>query len=212
MKGKSCHHSGRSSSFALLARFTNDRIPLGWLGFEPLGSSRRFSSWLRGAGRRAQLTQKRRHTPSHLLQGGKLPPHFPGTIDPDRKRTSQDQLVVSTGNDVCPDLRLLRGAQTRSIPEQRLLVKAIAVLLSRSAAIVVADLLQRDLVASPPHQPALSGVAPLATGPVTDDLDQRDLDPSSATQVQLFPTTNLDDVPFFISALPRSVWLTMGPL
>src|SRR5438067_186920 len=187
MKKISRTTSGRGSlvaRFLLFARFTNCRMTCPGLGMKAFGPSRRFSTQLWRSSRRAQLVQKGGQSPSHLRQRRSLGAGLPRSRAPLHQRTSQHQQIVSAGDDVRPALRPLRGTQPWYIPEQLLFVKAIAMLLRVAQAIRRADLGQRSRALAFPDKPTDLGVTSLATGPMTDDLDQRNLDPARRAQVQ----------------------------
>src|SRR5713226_5964698 len=170
--------SGRGSLFArflLFARFTDRPMTCPGLGVKAFGPTRRFSTQLWRSSRRPQLVQKGGHGPSHLRQRRKRGACLPRSIAPLYQRTSQHQQIVSAGDDVCPAFRPLRGTQPWPIPEQLLFVKAIAMLMGVAQAIRRADLGQRSSAIAFPDKPTDLGVTSLATGPMTDDLDQRNL-------------------------------------
>src|SRR6266566_4748365 len=171
--------SGRSALFArfrLFARFTNHWMTGPGLGMKAFGPSRRFSSRLRCSSRSAQLVQKGGHRPSHLRQRRHRGAGLPGSIGPLHQWTSQHQQIVRTGDNVRPAFGALRGAQPWLIPEQLLFVKTIAMLMRVAQAIRRADLGQRSRALAFPDKPTDLGVTSLATGPMTNDLDQRHLD------------------------------------
>src|SRR5438309_3507748 len=183
--------SGRGSLFALFllfARFTNRRMTCPGLGMKAFGPSRRFSPQLWRSSRRAQLVQKGGHSPSHLRQRPNRVACLPRSIAPLHQRTSQHQQIVSADDYLRPAFSALRSTQPWHIPEQLLFVKAIAMLMRVAQAIRRADLGQRGRLVPFPDKPTDPGVTSLATGPMTDDLDHRDLDLASRAQVQMVPT------------------------
>src|SRR5438270_7591266 len=178
--------SGRGSLFALFllfARFTNRRMTCPGLGMKAFGPSRCFSTQLWRSSRRPQLVQKGGHGLSHLRQRPNRGACLPRSIAPLHQRTSQHQQIVSAGDYLRPAFRPLRGTQPWPIPEQLLFVKAIAMLMRVAQAIGRADLAQRSRALAFPDKPTDLGVTGLATGPMTDDLDQRKLDLPSRAQV-----------------------------
>ncbi|HYB00161.1 MAG TPA: hypothetical protein VED37_08075 [Ktedonobacteraceae bacterium] len=198
--------------FPLFARFTNHRMTCPGLGMKAFGPSRRFSTQLWRSSRCAQLVQKSGHRPSHLPQRRNRGAGLPRSVAPLQQRTSQHQQIVRAGDDVCPALRPLRGTQPWLIPEQFLFVKAIAVLMRVAQAIGRADLGQRSRALPFPDKPTDLGVASLATGPITDDLDHRDLDLTSRTQVQVLPTAHLDARSFGVQTFPGLIRFAMAAL
>src|SRR3989440_1335452 len=207
--------SGRGSlvaRFLLGARFTNHRMTGLGLGMKAFGPSRRLSTqWWRSS-RRPQLGQKGGQSPSHLRQRRKRAACLPGSIAPLHQRTSQHQQIVSAGDDVRPAFRALWGTQPWHMPEQLLFVKAIAMLMRVAQAIRRADLGQRSRALAFPDKPTDLGVTSLATGPMTDDLDQRNLDLPSRAQVQVVPTAHLDARPFGVHPFPGLIWFAMAAL
>src|SRR5947209_6230282 len=207
--------SGRGSFFArflLVARFTNRWMTCPGLGMKAFGPSRRFSTQLWRSSRRAQLVQKGGQSPSHLRQRRSLGACLPRSIATLHQRTSQHQEIVSAGNDVRPAFRPLRGTQPWYIPEQLLFVKAIAMLMRVAQAIRRADLGQRSRAIAFPDKPTDLGVTSLATGPMTDDLDQRNLDLTSRAQVQVVPTAHLDARPFGVHPFPGLIRFAVAAL
>src|SRR6266568_5534551 len=196
--------------FWLFVRFANDWMTGSGLGMKAFGPSRRFSAQLRRSRRGAQLLQKGGHGPSHLRQRRKRGAGLPRSIAPLQQRTSQHQQIVSAGHDVRPAFGALRGAQPGLIPEQLLFVKAIAVLMRVAQAIGRANLGQRSRALAFPDKPTALGTASLATGPMTNDLDQRHLDLPSRAQVQVVPTAHLDARPFGVHPFPGLIWFAMA--
>src|SRR2546421_965616 len=124
--------SGRGALFALFllfARFTDHWMTGPGLGMKAFGPSRRFSSLLRRASRRAQLLQKGGHGPSHLRQRRHRGVGLPRSIAPLHQRTSQHQQIVRTSDNVRPAFGALRATEPWLIPEQLLFIKAITMLL-----------------------------------------------------------------------------------
>src|SRR5947209_16196225 len=215
MKKISRTTSGRGALFALFllfARFTNGRMTCPGLGMKAFGPSRRFSTQLWRSSRRPQLLQKGGHGPSHLRQRPNRGACLPRSIAPLHQRTRQHQQIVSAGDDLRPAFRPLRSTQPWHIPEQLLFVKAIAMLMRVAQAIRRADLGQRSRALPFPDKPTDLGVTSLATGPMTDDLDQRNLDLTSRAQVQVVPTAHLDARPFGVHPFPGLIGLAMAAL
>src|SRR5947209_8730439 len=207
--------SGRSALFArflLFARFTNYWMTGPGLGMKAFGPSRRFSSLLRRASRRAQLVQKGGHGPSHLCQRRKRGVGLPWSIAPLHQWTSQHQQIVRAGDNVRPAFGALWGAQPGLIPEQLLFVKTIAMLMRVAQAIGRADLGQRGTALPFPDKPTDLGITSLAIGPMTDDLDQRKLQRARRTQVQVLPTAHLDARSFGVRTFPGLIGLAMAAL
>src|SRR5437868_6506383 len=215
MKTISRTTSGRGSLFArfpLFARFTNHRMTGLGLGMKAFGPSRRLSTQLWRSSMRPQLVQKGGHCPSHLRQRRSLGACLPRPIAPLHQRTSQHQQIVSAGDDVRPALRPVRGTQPWHIPEQLLFVKAIAMLMRGAQAIRRADLGQRSRAIAFPDKPTDLGVTSLPTGPMTDDLEQRNLHPARRGQVQVVPTPHLDPRPFGIKTFPGLIRCAVAAL
>src|SRR5438477_11864641 len=215
MKTISRTTSGRGSLFArfpLFARFTNHRMTGLGLGMKAFGPSRRLSTQLWRSSRRAQLVQKGGQSPSHLRQRRSLGAGLPRSIAPLHQRTSQHQQIVSAGDDVRPAFRPVRGTQPWHIPEQLLFVKAIAMFMRVAQAIRRADLGQRSRASTFPDKPTDLGVTSLATGPMTDDLNQRNLHPARRAQVQVVPTPHLDARPFGVETFPGLIRFAVAAL
>src|SRR5438034_9916976 len=75
-----------------------------------------------------------------------------------------------------------------------------------------ADLGQRSTAIAFPDKPTDLGVTSLATGPMTDDLDQRDLHPARRAQVQVVPTPHLDARPFGVETFPGLIRFAVAAL
>src|SRR5256712_11207339 len=215
MKKISRTTSGRGSLFArflLFARFTNHWMTCPGLGMKAFGPSRRFSTQLWWSSRRAQLVQKGGQSPSYLRQRPNRAACLPRSIAPLHQRTSQHQQIVSAGDYLRPALRPLRGTQPWHIPEQLLFVKAIAMLLRVAQAIRRADLGQRSRAIAFPDKPTDLGVTSLPTGPMTDDLDHRNLQRARRAQVQVVPTPHLDPRPFGVETFPGLIRFAVATL
>jgi hypothetical protein len=135
--------SRRFALFLLFARFENNRMTRCRLRMETLGTSGRFSAWLRWSCWSPQLYHKSGHSPSHLRQRQNRAACLPGSIDALNQRTCQDQLVMRARDNLRPTFCALWGAQTWHIPEQHLLVQAVAMLVRVAQARGRADLGQR---------------------------------------------------------------------
>src|SRR5947209_15254385 len=207
--------SGRGSFFArflLVARFTNGRMTCPGLGMKAFGPTRCFSTQLWRSSRRAQLVQKGGQSPSHLRQRRSLGACLPWSIAPLHQRASQHQQIVSAGDYVRPALRALRGTQPWHIPEQLLFVKAIAMLMGVAQAIRRADLSQRSTAIAFPDKPTDLGVTSFPTGPLTDDLDHRNLHPARRAQVQVGPTPHLNPRPCGVATFPGLIRFAVAAL
>src|SRR5260370_11731065 len=198
--------------FLLFARFTNCRMTCLGLGMKAFGPSRRFSTQLWWSSRRPQLVQKGGHSPSHLRQRPNRGACLPRSIAPLHPRTSQHQEIVSAGDYVRPAFSPLRGTQPWHIPEQLLFVKAIAMLMRVAQPIRRSDLGQRSRAIAFPDKPTDLGVTSLPTGPMTDDLDHRNLHPARRAQVQVVPTPHLDPRPFRVETFPGLIRFAVAAL
>src|SRR5258708_1303595 len=207
--------SGRGSLFALFllfARFTNRWMTCPGLKMKAFGPSRCFSTQLWRSSRRPQLVQKGGQSPSHLRQRRSLGACLPRSIAPLHQRTSQHQQIVSAGDELRPAFRALWGTQPWHIPEQLLFVKAIAMLMRVAQPIRRADLGQRSRAIAFPDKPTDLGVTSLPTGPMTDDLDHRNLHPARRAQVQVVPTPHLDPRPFGVETFPGLIRFALAAL
>jgi hypothetical protein len=182
--------SDRGSLFALfllVARFANDRITSSTPGMKAFGPSWCFSAWFRWASRCAQLAQKGGHGPSHLCQREFRTSVFPRAAAAFHQGTSQDQQIVRTGHQLCPAFGALRGREPWSVPEQFLLVEAIAMFVRVTQAVDWADLGQRSRLVAFPDKPADPGITLASAGSMADDLNERKFHPTSGAQVQVVP-------------------------
>src|SRR5437588_11708349 len=204
--------STRGALFLLFTRFANYRMTGPGLGMKAFGPSRRFSPQLWRSSRRAQLLQKGGHSPSHLRQRPNRGVGLPRSIAPLHQRTSQHQQIVSAGDYLRPAFSALRSTQPWHIPEQLLFVKAIAMLMRVAQAIRWADPGQRSRALAFPDKPTDLGVTSLPTGPMTDDLDHRNLHPARRAQVQVVPTPHLDPRPFGVETFPRLIRFALAAL
>ncbi len=142
-----------SSRSDLFARFANHRLTSSGRGMETFGPSRCLSTQLRRARGCSQLVQKGGHGSSHLPQREEGAMRLPRSIAAVHQRASQDQQIVCTGNHPRPAFGALRGTQPWDVPEQFLLVEAIAMLMRVAQAIRRADLGQRSGLITMPHEP-----------------------------------------------------------
>jgi hypothetical protein len=187
--------SGRGQLFALFllfTRFADDETTSSGLGMKTFSPSRRFSAQLRWASGCAQLAQKGGHGPSDLRQREHRAPVFPRSIAALKQRTSQDQQIVCTGDHPCPAFGTLRGTQPWHIPEQFLLVEAVAMLVRMPQLVDPADLSQRCRAVPLPDNPADLRVTRPACRAMTNDLEDRDFHEAGGAQVQVLPTADLD--------------------
>src|SRR5260370_3876270 len=198
--------------FLLFASFSNCRMTCPRLGMKAFGPSRRFSTQLWRSSRRPKRVQKGGHSPSHLRQRPNRGACLPRSIAPLHQRTSQHQQIVSAGDYVRPAFSPLRGTQPWHIPEQLLFVKAIAMLMRVAQPIRRADLGQRSRAIAFPDKPTDLGVTSLPTGPMTDDLDHRNLHPARRAQVQVVPTPHLDPRPFGVETFPGLIRFAVAAL
>src|SRR2546425_3589286 len=215
MTSTSRANSGRSrrlALFVLFARFPNDGMTRRQLRMEAFGASGRVSTWLWWSRRSPQLRQKGRHGSSSLCQRENRVARFPRSIDALNQGTSQDQLVMGASNDLCPAFRLLWGAQTWHVPEQHLLVQAVAMLVRVAQPIGRADLGQGRGFIAFPDKPTDLGVTWAFARSMTDDADHAHLDPASAAQMQLVPAMDFHSPAALIRPLPRGVGFPMGLL
>src|SRR5438105_3031640 len=196
----------------LFACFTDYRMTDPGLGMKAFGPPLRFSTQLWRSSRRPQLVQKGGQSPSYLRQRPNRGACLPRSIAILHQRTSQHQEIVSAGDDVRPAFRPLRGTQPWHIPEQLLFVKAIAMLMRVAQPIGRTDLGQRSRAITFPDKPTDLGITSLPTGPMTDDLDQRNLHPARRAQVQVVPTPHLDPRPFGIKTFPGLIRCAVAAL
>ncbi len=116
-------------------------------------SSRRFTARLNRLGRGAQLCQNSRHGAAHLLRGASSRRTFPRSPLDLLQRASQDQLILGNRHHVTPTLKLLGGTQARTLPQEALLVKTIAMLLTVASLVSVPHLPERQRLLAVPQKP-----------------------------------------------------------
>ncbi len=160
----------------------------------------------------SQLVQKGGHGSSHLRQGQERAARLPRSIAALHQRTSQDQQIVCTGHHPCPAFGALWGTEPWDVPEQFLLVEAIAMLVRVAQAIRRADLGQRSRLVTFPDKPTDLGVTSVAACSMTDDLDQRNLNEAGGAQMQVAPTPHLNLGPFGIDAFPTGIRFSVAAL
>src|SRR5260221_10063020 len=113
----------------------NDGKARGLANLRSFDATRRFSARFGWASRSAQSRQQWGHGASHLLRRTRTSLVFPRAHLGLDQIMCQHQMIVSNGDDVAPALKLFGGAQTRLVPEQRLLLKATAMLLTETQGI-----------------------------------------------------------------------------
>src|SRR5438876_3994807 len=118
----------------------------------PFGPALRFCAGFGWAGWGPQSRQECVQPASHLLRGARTLLVFPGTQLGLDQIACQHQVIVDNGHDVAPTLQLLRSAQTRLVPEQRLFLKAIAMFLAETQSIAQSHVHQIGLLISNPDQ------------------------------------------------------------
>src|SRR5205807_1477121 len=213
MTSTSRSNSGRRRRFALFVRFARfeiDRIALRRFRLEAFGASGRFTTWLRRSRRGPQLHQKGWHGSSNLGQCQNRAARLPRSIDALNQGTCQHQLVVCARDDVRPTFRLRWGTQPWHVPEQHLLVQAVAMLMRVAQTIGRANLGQGCRLVAFPDKPTDLGVTPTFAGPMADDLDHAHLNPASGAQMQLLPAMHFDPLALGIRAFPTRIWFAMG--
>src|SRR5260370_32605562 len=181
-----------------------------FVNLRPFGPARRFSAGLWGACRGTQWWQQCVHPALHLLRGTRTSLVFPRAQFCFNQIAGQHQEIVNNGHDVGPALKLLWGPQPRLIPQQRLLLKAIAMFLTETAHIAHTDLRHIGLLVTNPDKPTDARVTLGLGGMRTHDLYDRHLQPASGFDVHLFPPTDLDGSSFGVLALKGSIRTAMG--
>jgi hypothetical protein len=183
-----------------------------WLRMEALGTSRCVSAWVRWSCRGTQRCQKAWHGSPHVREGQNRAARLPGSRDSWEQRACQDQVVLSTRDDLRPPVRVGWSAQTRRLPEHDLRVQPGAMLMRGTPPRGRADLSQRHGVVflafpdTPPHR----GITPPLTCPMADDRDHADLHPTRGTQMHLVPALDVHARAVSICALPPCIRFSMG--
>lgn len=119
----------------------------------------------------------------------------------------QVQLVARGGDDIGPALKLFRRAQTRRGPEQVLLFKAKAMLLTVAPPIGGPDLRQGQEFQAEPHEPTDARVPFLAGGPVPDDANDRHRHVATWLVVQVGPGRHFNPLATLVATCQVAVGL-----
>jgi hypothetical protein len=210
IKRATSRRSDLLARFRLLTRFANHRMTRSGLGMKAFRSSRCFSTQLRWTRGCSYMTQKGGHGPSHLRQRRFPMAGFPRSEASLHQRASQDQQIVRARDHLRPALSPLRGTQPWHIPEQFLLIEAIAMLMRIAQAIRGTDLGQRSRTISLPDKPTDPRITRFSTCSMTDDLDNRHLGPAGGAQVQVGPTSHLNFLAFGVESFPTFVRRSMS--
>lgn len=117
---------------------------------------------------------------------------------------------MRTGHQLYPAFGALRGREPWSVPEQFLLVEAIAMLVRVTQTVDWANLGQRSRLVAFLDKPADAGITLASAGSMADDLNERKFHPTSVAPVQVVPTMNLDLCTFVIGAFPGFIGLAMA--
>src|SRR5258708_13590380 len=172
----------------------------------------RFSAGLGRASRCAQTWQQFADPATHLLWGRRTLVVFPRTQFRFDHRTSQNQLIVGHGHDQAPALKLLWGAQPRFLPQQCLLVKAVAMVLAKGADVSQGDGGQIHRGIANPDKPADARIAFGVAGMRAHDSQDRQFQPARLLDMDLLPPTDSHWTTFGILALPRPIRIAMTAL
>ncbi len=165
----------------------DDRKALRLADFGSLCPPRRFSAWLWGASRRPQLWQQFAHRPMHLLRGRRPMPTFPRAQLGFHQIAGQNQMIVGNGHQMRPALKLLRSPQTRLVPEQGLLLKALAMLMAEPQYVPQCDADQVGLGIANPDEPTDARVTLGIAGMRTFDSNHRQIQIARVFDMQVFP-------------------------
>ena len=184
-----------------------------WLGMEPFRPSRRFTAWLHGTRRGAQLHQKGRHGSANLYQGQNRTTMLPRSVHPFDQGTSEHQLVVRAGHDLRPAFGLLRRAQTRDVPEQDLFVQPIAMFVRVAQPIRRADLGQRCGFIAFPDKPTDLRITLTSTHRAVRKCNWFQHRTSTRLPLASVPSQQTSGSPWLLSSLhwKRAPSLRLGP-
>src|SRR5579863_1075915 len=111
---------------------------------------------------------------------------------------------------MAPALKLFGSAQTRFFPEQRLLLKAIAMFLTEPQGISQSNLHQIGLLIPNPEQPAHAGITVFVRRMRAHDPDNRHIQPTCVFDMYLLPPRELDGAASGILPLELSIRAVMG--
>src|SRR5260221_17730 len=189
--------------------FPNDRKALSLLDVYAFFAAFRFSARVWSPGRGAQTSQQFVHPASHLLRRRHTMFAFPRTQFCFDQIASQHQMIVRTGNNMAPTLKLLWGPQTRGFPQQRLFVKAIAMFLPETQHIAQSDLDHIGFLIPYPDKPAHPWIALFVGGMRSHDPQNGHFQPASLFDMHALPTADFHRTTFRIGAFPHAIWLTM---
>src|SRR5713226_5185323 len=134
-------------------RLPNDRKALRLGNFRPFGSSGRFPTRLGGPSWRTQLRQQFTHPSTHLLWRRLALLVFPRMQFNLDQIACQNHKIMRNGDDMRPALKLFRCTHTRPFPQQRLLVEAISMFLTKAQNIPQGNLLDVSRLVSDPDKP-----------------------------------------------------------
>src|SRR6266516_439492 len=188
------------------------RIAHGRANLRSLGSSRRFSARLGRGSRSSQGGKNWGQRSPNLLRCDGTPRTFPGLPLGFEQEAGQHQQVVSNRQDLRPALKLLRGEQTRLVPQQLLLLKAIGMFHAKAALVKRMDLVKRGRFLVDPHEPTDARILFLVTGSKARHVDHGQVDFPRLAHVQVLPGVDLDAMPALLFPLPvrRRLYMRAG--
>ena len=201
--------SSRWNKLRQRGRFADDRKPWCLAHLRPCCPAFRFSTRVGWFGRGTQTWQQCVHPASHLLRGRGALLAFPRTPFSFDHIASQHQMIVDTGDDVTPPLKLLWGSQTRCLPQQSLFVKAIAMLLPKTQHIPQSDLNDIGFLISYPHKPAHAWITLFVGRMRPHDPHNGHFQPASLFDMHTLPAGDFHWTTFGIRAFPHAIWLAM---
>ncbi|MBA2677148.1 MAG: hypothetical protein H0U76_01935, partial [Ktedonobacteraceae bacterium] len=146
------------------------------------------------------------HPATHLLQGKRTLFALPRTQLDLNQVAGQKQMIMGNGHNLAPALKLLWSAQTRFCPQQRLLIKAIAMLLTKPQRVPQSHVSYFFLFIATPDQPTDARIALGIAGVRPDDLNHREREPSRFFDMQILPLGNFHGATFAI----RSTGVPIG--
>ncbi len=157
-----------------------------------------------------RVGNKFQHPAPHLLWSRGALCVFPRAELRGNQIAGQDQVIVNDSHQMRPALELGWGTQARFVPEQRLFVKAITVLLTKTQDIPHRDLWDVGILIANPDEPTGPRIAFAISCLRALYPDDRQVEVTSPFDVQMFPPPKPDEPPLGIFVFPLPIRVGMG--